>query len=209
MKITKKKLCIKKIDNLLPQKQCKKCGYIDCLSYANIIYQNKNNENICVHSGKTIVKSIKYMTKKPISILEKEKIAFNYTNVALINEINCIGCKICIKKCPVKAIVGGIKKLHTIIEDVCTGCKICIESCPVNCIKNIHIENSWNNKQSTKSKINYQKSELANLSKKLKKNLLRINIKNNLNRRIFINDILLKARFLRRFKNKKLELKQH
>ncbi len=119
------------IDNLLPQTQCERCGYPGCQPYADAIVNANEDINKCTPGGDVTAQEISKLTGKEFKtvtnpILIKE--------VALIDETTCIGCKICIRECPVDAIIGANKTMHTVITDYCTGCELCIAPCPVGCI---------------------------------------------------------------------------
>ncbi len=131
-------ISIDSIDKVLPQTQCTKCGYDDCHSYAKAI-TNGESHNKCVTGGAKTIKDLsKLLDKKEIPLdesLYKEKPKAK----AVINEDLCIGCTKCILACPVDAIVGAKKLMHTIIEAECTGCELCIEPCPMDCIDMVEL----------------------------------------------------------------------
>ncbi|VFP81711.1 electron transport complex subunit RsxB [Candidatus Erwinia haradaeae] len=133
--IVKKDPIIDQIDNLLPQSQCGQCGYPGCLPYANAISVNNENINKCVPGGTETMLQIADMLNiepQPLSNSSTEK----YQNiVAWINENNCIGCTKCIHVCPVDAIIGSKRVIHTVFSDICTGCQKCISHCPTQCIE--------------------------------------------------------------------------
>lgn len=131
------KLIINKIDKILPQIQCKKCNHSGCFPYAEAIVMKKENINKCIPGGKKVFKNLSKLidNKNFFSIKIYER------KIAWIDEENCIGCTKCTKLCPVDAIVGSKKTIHTIIERFCTGCELCISPCPTNCIKIKKIKN--------------------------------------------------------------------
>jgi electron transport complex protein RnfB len=123
-----------RIDALLPQTQCTRCGYPACMDYANAIAGGEANINQCPPGGAAGIAAL-------ASLLGREPLLLNPANgeekpreIALIDEEACIGCTKCIQACPVDAIVGASKLMHTIIADECTGCELCIAPCPVDCI---------------------------------------------------------------------------
>ncbi len=133
---------VEQINALLPQTQCAQCGYPGCRPYAEAIASGEAEINQCPPGGEPGVKAL-------ADLLGREPIPLNPDNgevkpsmVAVIDEDICIGCKLCIQACPVDAILGAPKQMHTVIEAECTGCELCLPPCPVDCIDMIDIEES-------------------------------------------------------------------
>jgi len=128
------------VDAILPQTQCGQCGYPGCRPYAEAIAAGEAEINRCPPGGETtIVALADLLGRDPIPLSEevgeeKEKM------VAVIDENTCIGCTLCIQACPVDAILGAAKQMHTVIEEECTGCELCVEPCPVDCIDMVPME---------------------------------------------------------------------
>ena len=121
---------IQSISRLLPQTQCRECGYEGCLPYARALSTGEAPVNLCAPGGETVMKDIADLLGKPYLAPAKTQIKA----IALIDEAVCIGCTACIRACPVDAIMGASKLMHTIISDECTGCGLCVTPCPVDCI---------------------------------------------------------------------------
>jgi electron transport complex protein RnfB len=133
---------IEQIDNLLPQTQCGECGHPGCRPYAEAI-ANGEAINRCPPGGEAAIAALAKLLQRPLLPLDgisKPK------TVAYIREAECIGCTKCIDACPVDAILGAAKLMHTVIIDECTGCNLCVEPCPVDCIDMHPAENSEINK---------------------------------------------------------------
>ncbi|MGH8372966.1 MAG: RnfABCDGE type electron transport complex subunit B [Gammaproteobacteria bacterium] len=124
-----------KIDALLPQTQCQRCGYPDCRAYAEAIAADETDINRCPPGGSNTIHALSELTHRDNKPLDPEVGLFQPGTVAFIDEPLCIGCTKCIQACPVDAIVGAAKQMHTIIESLCTGCELCIPPCPVDCIQ--------------------------------------------------------------------------
>lgn len=126
---------IRRIDAVLPQTQCTRCGYPACLDYAQAIAENKANINQCPPGGSATINTLSEITGRPYAALNPANGTEKPREVARIDESRCIGCRLCIDACPVDAIVGGIKRMHTVIAADCTGCELCVAPCPVDCIQ--------------------------------------------------------------------------
>ena len=132
---------VDKIDAILPQTQCGQCGFVGCRPYAEAIAKGEADINHCPPGGDNTIKALAELLgveTKPLNAENGE--VSDVPLVAVIDENTCIGCTLCIQACPVDAIVGAAKHMHTIIESECTGCKLCLPPCPVDCIAMIPIK---------------------------------------------------------------------
>lgn len=128
---------IYKIDQILPQTQCTKCGYPSCKDYATALASLDADINQCPPGGDEGIASLSKLLNRPIKPLNPENGKISHAKIAIIDEDICIGCTLCIKACPVDAVLGSNKMMHTIIENECTGCDLCVPVCPVDCISMI------------------------------------------------------------------------
>ncbi|MGH8599417.1 MAG: RnfABCDGE type electron transport complex subunit B [Burkholderiales bacterium] len=122
------------IDDLLPQTQCRQCGYAGCRPYAEAIAAGAADINRCPPGGDAGIRELAAATGNAYQPLDPTCGATTPPAVAIIDESRCIGCRLCIRACPVDAIVGAAKLMHTVIAAECTGCELCVAPCPVDCI---------------------------------------------------------------------------
>jgi len=122
------------IDNLLPQTQCTRCGYSGCRPYAEAIASGAADINQCPPGGTETIVALAALTGRPLAPLNHDNGIEAAPTVAFIDEDRCIGCTRCLPPCPVDAIAGAPRLMHTVIAELCTGCELCIAPCPVDCI---------------------------------------------------------------------------
>jgi electron transport complex protein RnfB len=125
---------VEKIDAILPQTQCGQCGYPGCKPYAEAIAKGEAEINCCPPGGDDGVRKLADLLGREFKPLSGEHGIEKPKSVAFIDEQTCIGCTLCIQACPVDAIIGAAKQMHTIVAAQCTGCELCLPPCPVNCI---------------------------------------------------------------------------
>ena len=125
---------VEQINAILPQTQCGQCNYPGCKPYAEAIANGEAPINQCPPGGQEGIKKLAELLDVEILDLNPENGAEEADQVVEIVEADCIGCTKCIQVCPVDAIVGAAKQMHTVILDECTGCDLCIPACPVDCI---------------------------------------------------------------------------
>ncbi len=127
------------IEDALPQTQCTRCGYPDCRHYAEAIANGEADINQCPPGGAEGIRRLAAITAHAVKPLNPVNGHEGPLRVAVIDEDWCIGCTLCIKACPVDAIIGAPKVMHTVIPQDCTGCELCIAPCPVDCIAMVDV----------------------------------------------------------------------
>jgi electron transport complex protein RnfB len=123
-----------RIDALLPQTQCTRCGYPDCRAYAEAVAAGEAPINQCPPGGAEGIRLLAQLLGRPALPLNPEFGDEGARRVVYIQEATCIGCTLCIQACPVDAIVGAPKRMHAVVEADCTGCELCLPVCPMDCI---------------------------------------------------------------------------
>lgn len=131
---------VERIDALLPQTQCGQCGYPGCRPYAEAIAVEEADINQCPPGGDAGIRALADLLGREPKPLNPENGEETAKTVVLIDESRCIGCTLCIQACPVDAIVGATKLMHTVIKSECTGCNLCLPPCPVDCIDIVNTE---------------------------------------------------------------------
>jgi len=137
---------VDKIDSLLPQTQCGQCTFPGCRPYAEAIAAGTAPINLCPPGGEKTIQALADLLDIEALALNDDEAVDQQALVAIIIEDTCIGCTLCIQACPVDAILGAAKQMHTVIESECTGCKLCVAPCPVDCIEMIPVKqtlSSW------------------------------------------------------------------
>ena len=129
-----------RIDALLPQTQCTKCGYAGCLPYAQAIASEAAPINRCPPGGAEGIARLAALLGRDTWPLDAACGAEKPLEVAVIDPQHCIGCTLCIQACPVDAIIGAPKRMHTVIPQLCTGCDLCLPPCPVDCIAMVPVQ---------------------------------------------------------------------
>lgn len=131
---------VDQIDAILPQTQCGQCSYPGCRPYAEAIAAGEAEINQCPPGGETVILALADLLGREPKPLNEEHGEHQGKTVVVIDEQVCIGCTLCIQACPVDAILGAAKQMHTVIREECTGCNLCIPPCPVECIHIVPIE---------------------------------------------------------------------
>lgn len=130
-----KNITVADIEALLPQTQCELCTYKGCKPYAEAILNSDERIDLCLPGGVDVLKKLGNVCGIETASLESEmRKKAKPPMTAVIREDECIGCTKCIQACPVEAIIGASKLMHTVLTDACNGCELCIAPCPVDCI---------------------------------------------------------------------------
>jgi len=134
------------IDKILPQTQCGQCGFAGCRPYAEAIAAGEADINRCPPGGEANIQALADLLDVEAKPLDDEYGVEKPKMLAVIDEDRCIGCTLCIQACPVDAILGSAKHMHTVITSECTGCELCLPPCPVDCIDMVETKlnpNTW------------------------------------------------------------------
>lgn len=147
-----------RIDALLPQTQCTKCGYDGCRPYAEAIAAAHADINQCPPGGGAGIARLSQLTGRPVVPLNPVNGIVQALRVAVIDERLCIGCTLCIQACPVDAIVGAARRMHSVIPDWCNGCDLCIAPCPMDCIAMVPVRpgRAWSEDDARQSRTRHE-----------------------------------------------------
>jgi len=126
---------IDRLDRILPQTQCGQCGFAGCRPYAQAMARGEADIDHCPPGGDAGARALAKLLGVDAKPYDRSRGEHRPGELAFIIEADCIGCTKCIQACPVDAIVGGAKFMHTVLDDLCTGCALCIPACPVDCIE--------------------------------------------------------------------------
>jgi electron transport complex protein RnfB len=126
---------VEQVNRLLPQTQCGQCGFPGCRPYASAIIEDGAALNRCPPGGESTIAALAKLLNRPPSRPDTSFGVRRAAAVAVVDEDACIGCALCLQACPVDAILGARRYMHTVIESECTGCELCVAPCPVDCIR--------------------------------------------------------------------------
>jgi Na+-translocating ferredoxin:NAD+ oxidoreductase subunit B len=143
------------VDRLLPQTQCRRCGYDGCRPYAEAIVEADAPINRCPPGGKAVVQALADLLHRPEVPLDPACGPQPARRIARIDNSRCIGCTKCIRPCPVDAIVGAPRHQHHVLADRCTGCDLCLAPCPVDCIDMVEVTQDWSPTDAARGRRNH------------------------------------------------------
>ena len=146
-----------RIDDLLPQTQCRRCGYEGCGPYAAAIAAGNADINRCPPGGTDTVDALARLLGRAAPPLDTSRGAPGPLRVARIDEAACIGCTLCIAACPVEAIIGAQKRMHAVLTSLCSGCELCVAPCPVDCIEMIPASRDWTAADATAAREHFER----------------------------------------------------
>ncbi len=149
---------IDRIDAVLPQTQCTRCGYPACRPYATAIANGEAPINRCPPGAEPVIDQLAQLMNTEILTLDPECGAVQPRLLARIEAEHCIGCTKCILACPVDAIIGGPKFMHTVLPSLCSGCELCVPPCPVDCIRMepVSDEHAWSNDDAAQARVRFE-----------------------------------------------------
>ena len=133
----------RRIDALLPQTQCRRCGEPGCLPYAEAIVAGRAPIDRCPPGGDATIAALAALLRVPAPPLDTSRGVPGPLRIAVIDEATCIGCTLCLQVCPTDAIVGASRQMHTVLAHRCTGCELCLPPCPVDCIDLVPAGREW------------------------------------------------------------------
>ena len=164
-----------RIDALLPQTQCRRCGHPGCRPYAEAIASGAVPINRCAPGGQATIAALAALLEVPALPPDPAFGAAEPLARAQIDETACIGCTLCIHACPVDAIVGAAKRMHTVLADHCTGCGLCLPPCPVDCIAMIRAGGEWTTVDAAAARRRYE-ARNARLARRAARRVPSVNV---------------------------------
>ena len=148
-----------RIDELLPQTQCRRCGYAGCRPYAEAIAAGAADVNRCPPGGDATLAALAHVVGRAAPPLDTSLGTPGPLRIARIDEAACIGCTLCIDACPVDAIIGAQRRMHGVLAALCTGCELCLAPCPVDCIAMVPAGREWTRADANAARQRHQRRQ--------------------------------------------------
>lgn len=148
-----------RIDALLPQTQCQRCGFVDCRGYAEALARGESEINRCPPGGDATTGALARLLDRPALPLADDLSPMPSRQIVRIDPDHCIGCTKCIRACPVDAIVGASRFQHQVLTDRCTGCELCLPPCPTDCIEIVVLSADWQPADATRGRRLHQQRD--------------------------------------------------
>jgi electron transport complex protein RnfB len=148
-----------RIDERLPQTQCRRCGYDGCRPYAHAIAIGDADINRCPPGGTVTLDALARLLDRPAPPLDLSRGHPGPLRVACIDESACIGCTLCIAACPIDAIIGAQKRMHVVLTSLCSGCELCVAPCPVDCIEMQPARRDWTMTDATDARARFDQRQ--------------------------------------------------
>ena len=155
MDATPTALLADRLDAALPQTQCRRCGHAGCRPYAEAV-AGGDAINRCPPGGDAVIATLAALTAQPPVPLDPAHGRHGPLTLARIDETRCIGCTLCIQACPVDAIVGAPRRMHTVLPALCTGCELCVAPCPVDCIDLVPAGRAWGGDDPRRARLRFE-----------------------------------------------------
>jgi Na+-translocating ferredoxin:NAD+ oxidoreductase subunit B len=152
-------LLAERIDAVLPQTQCTRCGFDGCRPYAEAIARHETPINRCPPGGDDVIGQLAALTGLRRQPLDRDCGEHGALLVAMITEMHCIGCTLCIDACPVDAIIGAAKRMHAVLPSLCSGCELCVAPCPVDCITMVPAGRPWTGTDAAAARVRHRERE--------------------------------------------------
>ncbi len=149
-----------RIDAVLPQTQCTRCGFDGCRPYAEAIARHETPINRCPPGGDEVIARLAALTGLRRQPLDRDCGEHGPLLVATIAEAHCIGCTLCIDACPVDAIIGAAKRMHAVLPTHCSGCELCVAPCPVDCITMVPAGRPWTDTDAAAARVRHREREM-------------------------------------------------
>ncbi len=184
-----------KILNVLPQTQCRQCGFDGCAHYAAALASNQAQPNRCAPGGQAGVEALCTLLNRPSMSLDPEYGRELPFAVAKIDPKRCMGCALCAVACPVEVISGVPKHLFSVIESECTGCGLCVCACPVNAVEMVEVDRTWTHEDALLAKTAYEQAQERR--RKAKQERIAQLEQHSLSKQDFLAAVLLKAKALK------------